>query len=267
MKLKIIKKLLAAILTAATITVTPGLASAVPHDFLGKKMPAEHNDGEEQEGEQADIGALAEDEEDEEDEEEEQEGEQADVGALADDEKKIEQEILASLDSVFDEIIELPIQTDNDKISFAFNIAIEADVSQFKQKAPEHMSHIIDKLADCATADVAKEYVVEAIWALAHADLLNVYTHEQIEHVVNILVNCATENNAKENVAGTIAILADKNLLNGYTHAEIGHIVDVLINCATENNAKENVADAVAKLTSKNLLSEAQRQQLEKAIA
>ena len=249
MKMTIIKKLLAAILTAATIMAAPGFASAVPdpNKKNGKNMEKllGHN-----------VGHDNQDGEDEEMEMDDGQGDEMDDGQGDD-------QVFAVF--VYNGIDNVPIQSDNEKIGFAVRVTMSAVMNLLWGYTPEQTSHLLDRLAQCATADVAKLYVAEAIKNLVYYGVL--CGLEQIEHAVDILINCATANSAKGYVAEVIAELLNEGSLDEYTPEQIGHIVNTLINCATVNDAKEYVAKATTELASKGLISEAQKQQLAQAIA
>ena len=218
MKTKIIQKILAIMISTATITSTPGLASATKpkNGMLGKKT-SRPSDLKDDENDDKNI-------------------------------QNIHQENNLDLKS------QLPY-TEAEKKDFINIINTIKTKDSLKQMSKEEVVKTIHLFKKFIIYNDLQVDIATAIFKMALAEVLKKLSKDEVLQITYLLYICSKNENARRLVASAIFESNKYNLFDKYSEKEICDLIYILQECSKSENAGEYVANAIFKLANQNLLN------------
>ena len=284
MQTKIIKKMLAIIIAAATFTSTSGLVGAMnngnlgsPNQYLGHKRPRPE-ESEEEEQEEDEEQEQEEDEEQEQQEDEEQEQQEDEEQEEETDEKFIEHLRTTVKNAQYSsnnvkKIVERLSKCASNK---ALNEEIKKDIAEiisimvsrnllkdFKicDSSEIDLFKVIEILKNCIAGNQSKIAVSTAVGVLTDSTVVDTFEfksyngptkNDYFSQILDILDLCLEFDNdkVKISVAATISELVSKEFC--HKNLDMTKIIDILYKCSTCNDPSKRmiIAESIGKLLS-----------------
>ena len=257
MKTKILKRILAIMLSASTVMTMSGLVMAGPDDkpkkMLGqKRLRDEENESEGEEEEEEEEGYSMHESFSDDEEEDYDEDKHHEYPLYGDDEEKEEKEENKAENissktqiSEFEALLNKPIESDVDGKEFASVVMNMLKVKLLKDSMKSNLYRIMPLLLQCSGYDKARANVAGALRDFAQKGLFNGFKEGQVNELIDILKRCAQTDEARANVARALGNFAQKGLFNGFGVGQSSELIDILNICAQTDKARANVADSL----------------------
>ena len=195
MKIKFLTKILAAIVAASTVAITPGFSSAI--------LPESKAYIQSIEGRRLNLNEIKEvinrlKEISQEDDEAKKEvagvvGNMAYKGLLR---GYTHEEYLSITD-----LLKSCANSEKARTKVGYAIFVMAKKNLLKEYTHTELLNITNVLESCSKSEEARPNVTEAIGEMVEKDLLRGYTHEELLTLTNVLTSCASNEDAQNHVA------------------------------------------------------------------
>ena len=124
-------------------------------------------------------------------------------------------------------------------------ISYMLEVGCFEGLAKNKISEILKPLAQCSYSAAARKNVLVAMSSLVRSKFLESSSSEMIFNVVCILSECSRDVESGINVAIIMKYLASGGYFKAYNQNQIHTVLSILNNCAKDDFAKREVADVI----------------------
>ena len=283
MRIKILKKILSAMLAGAIAVATPGLSGSVVASGKGKKSAAKKATKKKENTQQEKKRATkkkenTQQEEKKEDEKiEENKIEEEKIDVMSNPSEKFQIGLIEITDfdahinktsaaaeqedcSKFGELLEKGINNAQDTKDFVdiFHKLLTTTNFFEKYKEDNHSKFIkaIQRLLQCHVTDEVKGKIVQIIGELATKDLLKVFSKKDVQFIVEWIFKCPIDSNIKKDLSETL-----KNLItHGFwfksnQKAPISKLINVLEKCMDVDEARKNVLEIIKAIIKDDIIN------------
>ena len=136
-----------------------------------------------------------------------------------------------------------------------------------KNLSKDNVLQITSLLCICSKSENARKFVAATIFELNNYDLFNKYSEKEICDLIYILNECSNSENAGVYVANSIFGLADRNILQKYPKEKMTKITNLMIKLIDYGQAAKEAMRSIAELAKKGLLDQYSKYEIFKITA